>query len=586
MVMPAATLEPTVTTPKKILIVDDSFIMRRLIAEIVESDPDFRVVDSAENGKIALRKVRESKPDLVLLDLEMPEMSGLDTLRRLGLRSQCKIVILSFLASENSTESAEARRLGAVDVLQKPSGSVSLDINARMGNELLRRLRGAVGLRMRGAQPATATALSDGETYAADDEQSSLKILVRSREVMLDNLSEGVIEFDEGLNLASFNPAAQKILRLKQLTYGVPLSDLFVDYNLEITERIHAALARSNGESGWEFEVATDDGGWVPLRLSIVLRRLETDGHVVMLVFDDVSREKTMRDLLERLSSRSITNLQLTDARNRHSGVSQQATLLFSDIRSFTTIAESLGASATVELLNEYFSFMEDVIASNNGFLAQYVGDAIMAAFGVPAVLQDDAARAVRCAVQMMKALDLFNQGRKNSFPVNIGIGLASGEVIYGEIGSPTRKNYTIIGDTVNRAARIENLTKKYGARILICEQTWQNSEAGLSVRQLDRVAVRGQKKPVTLYEVLTIDPMTLPSEWLPAWEAGRSAWTDGHFARALDHFTTARRARIDDKAAGLMVERCRQLIAEPPSNWDGLWTGEMENTGRASGAM
>jgi PAS domain S-box-containing protein len=586
MVMPAATLEPTVTTPKKILIVDDSFIMRRLIAEIVESDPDFRVVDSAENGKIALRKVRESKPDLVLLDLEMPEMSGLDTLRRLGLRSQCKVVILSFLASENSTESAEALRLGAVEVLQKPSGSVSLDINARMGNELLRRLRRAVGLRMRGAPPATATASSDGETCAADDEQSSLKILARSREVMLDNLSEGVIEFDEGLNLASFNPAAQKILRLKQLTYGVPLSDLFVDYNLEITERIHAALARGNGESAWEFEVARDDGEWVPLRLSIVLRRLETDGLVVMLVFDDVSREKTIRDLLERLSSRSITNLQLADVRNRHSGVSQQATLLFSDIRSFTTITESLGASATVELLNEYFSFMEDVIASNNGFVAQYVGDAIMAAFGVPAVLQDDAARAVRCAVQMMKALDLFNQGRKNSFPVNIGIGLASGEVIYGEIGSPTRQNYSIIGDTVNRAARIENLTKKYGARILICEQTWQNSEAGLFVRQLDRVAVRGQKEPVTLYEVLTVDPMTLPSEWLPAWEAGRSAWTDGDFARALDHFTTARRARIDDKAAGLMVERCRQLIAEPPSNWDGLWTGEMENAGRASGGM
>ena len=135
--MPSVALEPTVTNPKKILIVDDSFIMRRLIAEIVESDPDFRIVDSAENGKIALRKVRETKPDLVLLDLEMPEMSGLDTLRRLGLRSQCKVVVLSFMTSENSSASAEARRLGAVDVLQKPAGSVSLDINARMGDELL-----------------------------------------------------------------------------------------------------------------------------------------------------------------------------------------------------------------------------------------------------------------------------------------------------------------------------------------------------------------------------------------------------------------------------------------------------------------
>jgi class 3 adenylate cyclase/DNA-binding response OmpR family regulator len=561
--MPSVALEPTVTNPKKILIVDDSFIMRRLIAEIVESDPDFRVVDSAENGKIALRKVRETKPDLVLLDLEMPELSGLDTLRRLGLRSQCKVVILSFLTSENSTESAEARRLGAVDVLQKPAGSVSMDINARIGDELLRRLRGVVGLRMRATQSAA-------------DEQSSLQILVHSREVMLANLSEGVIEFDEGLNLASFNPAAQKILRLKQLTYGVPLSDIFVDYNLEITERIHAALARGKGESGWEFELATDDGEWVPLRFSIVLIRLETGGHVVMLVFDDLSREKTMRELLERLSSRSITNLKLTDSSGSRSGACQRATLLFSDMRSFTTITERLGAAGTVELLNEYFSFMEDVIVSNNGFVVQYQGDAIVAAFGVPVAVPDDAARAVRCAEQMLKALDLFNQSRGNSFPVNIGIGLASGDVIYGEIGSPTRKNYSIIGDTVNLAARIESLTKKYGARILICEQTWRNSDSGLLVRELDRITARGQQKPVTLYEVLTVDPMTLPSEWLPAWQAGRSAWTDGDFARALDHFTTARRARIDDKAAGLMVKRCQQLMAEPPKNWDGVWTGEM----------
>src|SRR5215469_6201256 len=571
--MPSVALEPTVTNPKKILIVDDSFIMRRLIAEIVESDPDFRVVDCAENGKIALRKVRETKPDLVLLDLEMPEMSGLDTLRRLGLRSQCKVVVLSFMTSENSSESAAARRLGAVDVLQKPAGSVSLDINARMGDELLRRLRGVVGLRMRATQSAADTASSNAETSTAGDDEQSLKILLHSREVMLANLSEGVIEFDEGLNLASFNPAAQKILRLKQLTYGVPLSDIFVDYNLEITERIHAALARGKGESGWEFELATDDGEWVPLRFSIVLLRLEAGSYVVMLVFDDLSREKTMREMLERLSSRSITNLKLTDSTSDRSGVCQPATLLFSDIRSFTTITERLGAPATVELINEYFSFMEDVIVSNNGFVVQYVGDAIMAAFGVPVAVPDDAARAVRCAVQMLKALDLFNQCRGNSFPVNIGIGLASGDVIYGEIGSPTRKNYSIIGDTVNLAARIESLTKKYGTRILICEQTWRNSDSGLFVREVDRITARGQQKPVTLYEVLTVDPMTLPSEWLPAWQAGRSAWTDGDFARALDHFTTARRAHIDDKAAGLMVERCKQLIAEPPKNWDGVWT-------------
>src|SRR5262249_32512709 len=191
--------------------------------------------------------------------------------------------------------------------------------------------------------------------------------------------------------------------------------------------------------------------------------------------------------------------------------VGQPSDLVFSDTRSFTTITERLGAPATVELINEYFSFMEDMIVSNNGFVVQYVGDAIVAAFGVPVAAPDDAARAVRCAVQMLKALDLSNEGRGNSFPVDIGIGLASGEVIYGEIGSPTRKNYSIIGDTVTFAARIESLTKKYGARFLICEQTWRNADSGLFVGKVDRIPARGHQKPVTLYEVLTVDPMTLP---------------------------------------------------------------------------
>ena len=105
---------------KSILVVDDSSIMRRLVREIVESDPDFHVIDTAENGKVALQKVRLHKPDCILLDIEMPELSGLDTMRRLGLRSPSKIVILSSLGYEGSKERAEALRLGAADVIDKP----------------------------------------------------------------------------------------------------------------------------------------------------------------------------------------------------------------------------------------------------------------------------------------------------------------------------------------------------------------------------------------------------------------------------------------------------------------------------------
>jgi two-component system chemotaxis response regulator CheB len=131
---------------KKVLVVDDSALMRRLISEIVETDPDLRVVDVAENGRVALQKVRQHRPDCVLLDIEMPELSGLDALRRLRLRSSAKVVILSHLGPEGARVRAEALRLGAVAVIDKPTGAVSRDLRNTRGSIIRDTLRHALGL--------------------------------------------------------------------------------------------------------------------------------------------------------------------------------------------------------------------------------------------------------------------------------------------------------------------------------------------------------------------------------------------------------------------------------------------------------
>ncbi|HVR60541.1 MAG TPA: response regulator [Polyangia bacterium] len=136
----------TARAPRSVLVVDDSSLMRRLIGEIVSADPDLRVVDVAENGKIALQKVRQHKPDCVLLDLEMPELSGLDTMRRLRLRSPVKIVVLSHLGHEGPRLRAEALRLGAVDVIDKPTGAVSRDLGNTRGALIRQALRRALDL--------------------------------------------------------------------------------------------------------------------------------------------------------------------------------------------------------------------------------------------------------------------------------------------------------------------------------------------------------------------------------------------------------------------------------------------------------
>jgi two-component system, chemotaxis family, protein-glutamate methylesterase/glutaminase len=128
-------------TKKQILVVDDSFIMRTIIKDIVESDPDLQVAGFAENGKVGLQRMRELKPDAILLDLEMPEMSGLDMLKRLMLLGKTKVIVVSSVGQTGSPQALEARRLGAVDVIPKPSGAMSLDLQAKKGHEIVQSLR-------------------------------------------------------------------------------------------------------------------------------------------------------------------------------------------------------------------------------------------------------------------------------------------------------------------------------------------------------------------------------------------------------------------------------------------------------------
>lgn len=180
------------------------------------------------------------------------------------------------------------------------------------------------------------------------------------------------------------------------------------------------------------------------------------------------------------------------------------ATILFCDIRSFTTLAESQPPEETIELLNDYFSLMIDAIMNEGGIVNQMVGDGLMAIFGAPLPLEDPCQRSVRAALQMMQYLDLFNQQQAElqRQPIAIGIGIASGPVIAGFVGTQRRATYTCIGDTVNLASRLESHTKVMGEPILIEENTRLGLAPEIPVVPQGEVQLRGKTQAVKVFSI------------------------------------------------------------------------------------
>ena len=216
--------------------------------------------------------------------------------------------------------------------------------------------------------------------------------------------------------------------------------------------------------------------------------------------------------LQERDKLRSTMGKYMTDAVVEHlmagdirlGGAKLRVTVLFSDIRGFTSISERMSADQLVALLNEYFTEMVGIVMQEGGVVDKYIGDAIMVVFGAPVSKADDAIRAVRAAVRMRAALVHLNERlvARGQVALRTGIGLHTGDVIAGNIGSEQRMEYTVIGDTVNVASRLETATKELGVDIAVSDDTWREVQAHFVGRAIREITVKGREQPVTVYEV------------------------------------------------------------------------------------
>lgn len=186
-------------------------------------------------------------------------------------------------------------------------------------------------------------------------------------------------------------------------------------------------------------------------------------------------------------------------------GSKKLVTCLFSDIRGFTTLSEALSPEGVVELLNEYMTIMTNIVEKHQGIVDKFVGDEIMAIWGAPKRHDNDELAAIKAAVEMMEELDALNMRRvdRGQLPIDIGIGLNTGDVIAGNMGSESRMNYTVLGDSVNLAARLEGTNKIYGTNIIISEYTYEIVKPFIYTRELDLMRVKGKTKPVNIFEVV-----------------------------------------------------------------------------------
>lgn len=286
--------------------------------------------------------------------------------------------------------------------------------------------------------------------------------------------------------------------------------------------------------------------------------------------------EKRVRTIFQKYVPQEIVDELLKIKEKNASlliGKKQFCTIFFSDIRDFTTISESMTPEDLVTALNNYFTHMVKIIINNHGIVDKFIGDAIMGVYGAPVSSENDAANSVKACFEMLNALKIFNEEMTAKGKINfkIGMGISSGDVIAGNIGSEQKMDYTVIGDPVNLASRLEGLTKVYKVPVIISEFTYEKISNIYYARELDLIRVKGKLKPTAIYQ--PFDSLSAEVEkMVDLYQKGLEEYKGRNWNKAIDYFSKAYEMN-NDGTSSMYIERCQHFIEEPPSDdWDGVY--------------
>lgn len=453
----------------------------------------------------------------------------------------------------------EGRVIGVTQVLNRKGSSFTDEDEAR-----LRAFTGQISI-----------ALENAKLF------NDIQNMKNYNESMLESMSNGVITLDEEGKIITCNAAGLRILQVTpQKIINQPSKNFFSPPNDWIMGKIFQTEETGQPGVTMDAELQFSTHG---VSANVTCQPLLTgDGKKLgtMIIIEDISTEKRMKSTMARYMDPGLAD-RLLSGENQDilGGRNTMATVLFSDIRGFTTITETYGAQGTVSLLNEYFTIMVDCIKQENGMLDKFIGDAIMAGFGIPIPGENDEDSAVRSAISMIVELNKWNAQRviDGKVPVDIGIGLNTDNVVSGNIGSPKRMDFTMIGDGVNLAARLESACKQYSARILISQYTHAKLRGTYRIRDIDDVIVKGKTTPVRVYEVLDYHTdETFPNlmDVVNHFREGRSHYGKGAWSKAMDSFNQCLELNPSDTLSQIFIDRCQYLQENPPATeWNGVWT-------------
>ncbi len=420
-------------------------------------------------------------------------------------------------------------------------------------------------------------------------------------EMVLANMRDGVVTFDLQGTIVTFNRAAGRILGLDpDQVLGLSFAEIFLgearfdDFNEVMLRAIYENevthsrdIVIRNGEQRLDLHVS-----------SSFLHMVEGETQQrfgVIVVFSDVTEQRKRRKLKrlfgEYVDPRIVERILARDE-ELEQGQEVRMTVLFSDMRDFTGWSERLSPPRLIELLNRFLAAMTDPISAQAGITDKFIGDAIMAFWGPP--FTDPAEQAEACCRAVLEQrrqlpalrAALAAEGFALSERLDVASGVATGKVLAGEVGTEHSRGFTVIGDRVNVAARLQSAAKTYGTPIVVCEETRRAAGEAFCFMELDFAALKGREKPERVFALLCSQEDAGPSEAdrKAAYAGALQAYRAQDFEGALEQLDGWLQTNPDDPPFVLLLQRARQLRISPPGkHWDGVYRLDLDRDGHRS---